>query len=222
MWHKFANSDWKTENILEHFEKTYSCEIVDNNILIHGAVAGVSRVPYFKYTLSITPYEDGKIDFTLKGNIRPTAYWLPRLGFEFTLPQDNAEFKYFGNGPYESYIDMCHAGKIGLYKSCADDEYINYARPQEHGNHTNTKMLQIGKLCFEGDCFDCNISSYNIENLIDAEHTDELFKDGKTHLRIDYKVSGLGSNSCGPDLDKKYCLCEKEIDFKFSVSPISK
>lgn len=220
MWHKFANSDWKTENILEHFEKTYSCEIVDGNILVHGAIAGVSRAPYFKYTLLITPYADGKLDFTLNGNIRPTAFWLPRLGFEFTLPQDNAEFKYFGNGPYESYIDMCHAGKIGLYESSADDEYIHYARPQEHGNHTNTKMLQIGKLCFEGDSFDCNVSSYNIENLIDAEHTDELFKDGKTHLRIDYKVSGLGSNSCGPELDKKYCLCEKEIDFKFSISPI--
>ena len=47
--------------------------------------------------------------------------------------------------------------------------------------------------------------------LLKAEHTDELVADGKTHLRIDYKVSGIGANSCGPELMNKYrlhCLSE--------------
>ena len=48
----------------------------------------------------------------------------------------------------------------------------------------------------------------------------ELVKDGKTHLRIDYKVSGLGSNSCGPALEEKYRLAEKEIKFAFAVKPV--
>ena len=56
--------------------------------------------------------------------------------------------------------------------------------------------------------------------LYQAKHTDELKKDGKTHLRIDYKVSGLGSNSCGPELPEKYRLAEKEIVFTFSVKPV--
>ena len=54
-------------------------------------------------------------------------------------------------------------------------------------------------------------------DLFRAEHTDELVKDGKTHLRIDYKVSGIGSNSCGPELEKQYRLDEKEIRFSFSI-----
>jgi len=56
--------------------------------------------------------------------------------------------------------------------------------------------------------------------LYKAEHTDELVKDGKTHLRIDYKVSGIGSNSCGPQLEKAYRLAEKEIAFGFCVKPV--
>ena len=115
---------------------------------------------------------------------------------------------------------MCHAGKVGMYNSSADKEYVNYARPQEHGNHTNVKMLKIGKLCFEGERFECKVSSYSAAVLTKAEHTDELIKDGNTHLRIDYKVSGIGSNSCGPELEKKFRLDEKDIAFAFSIKPM--
>ena len=52
-----------------------------------------------------------------------------------------------------------------------------------------------------------------------AEHTDELTADGLTHVRVDYKVSGLGSNSCGPELEEKYRLSEKQFRFAFSVRP---
>ena len=56
--------------------------------------------------------------------------------------------------------------------------------------------------------------------LTKAEHTNELIKDGQTHLRIDYKVSGLGSNSCGPQLAEEYRVNEKKIKFNFTIKPI--
>ena len=52
-------------------------------------------------------------------------------------------------------------------------------------------------------------------------YTDELISDEKTHVRVDYKVSGIGSNACGPKLDEKYQLCEKEIHFAFSIECIA-
>ena len=115
---------------------------------------------------------------------------------------------------------MCHAGRIGLFQSSASQEYVNYVRPQEHGNHTATKMLRIGKLQFLADTpFEINVSHYSTKALTDAEHTDELQADGMVHLRIDYKVSGLGSNSCGPQLEEKYRLNEKQIHFAFAMRP---
>ena len=68
--------------------------------------------------------------------------------------------------------------------------------------------------------FEFNVSNYSTLALDKAEHTDELVSDGKVHLRIDYKVSGIGSHSCGPGLLVKYQLKEKEIDFAFSVRPV--
>ena len=59
-----------------------------------------------------------------------------------------------------------------------------------------------------------------IDALFKAQHTDELVKDGKVHLRVDYKVSGIGSHSCGPALSNRHRLEEKEIDFAFTMKPI--
>ena len=53
-----------------------------------------------------------------------------------------------------------------------------------------------------------------------ANHTDELKSDGNVHLRIDYKDSGLGSNSCGPVLLEKYQFGDKQIVFEFKISPV--
>ncbi|MBQ8267005.1 MAG: glycoside hydrolase family 2 [Clostridia bacterium] len=211
---------WVGECYHTRFGKVYECDCTDNVITVKGSVAGVSRVPWIRYTLTVSVDILGKINLSLDGDIRENAYWLPRLGFEICLPQENANFKYFANGPYESYCDMCHAGYLGMFESNADSEYVNYIRPQEHGNHTNAKMLTIGKMCFEADNFDCNVSCYSTDALTKAEHTNELVKDGKTHLRIDYKVSGLGSNSCGPQLAEEYRLNEKKVNFNFTIKPV--
>lgn len=93
--------------------------------------------------------------------------------------------------------------------------------PQEHGNHFDTKMLQIGKLMFvSAETFEFSASKYSARDLYMAKHTDELRPDGKTHLRIDYKVAGLGSNSCGPELNKEYRISEKNICFNFKICPL--
>ena len=212
---------WQGENLDCAFTKVYECNINDGKIIVVGSLAGVSRTPLMKYTLVIEISKDGKIDLKLSGNIRKDAFWLPRLGFEFMLPESSNEFTYYGRGPIESYCDMQNWASVGLYESNTDNEYVNYVRPQEHGNHNDAKMLKIGKLLFTSDAgFEFNVSKYSTKALYKAEHTDELVSDGKTYLRVDYKVSGIGSNSCGPALEGKYRLDEKEIDFNFSVKPI--
>ena len=216
---RWANINiWMGENLDCAFTKVYDCQIQDGIIRLTGSLAGVSRSPLMKYVLNIEIFKNGKIDIHLAGDIRSDAFWLPRFGFEFLLPENSNEFTYYGRGPIENYCDMYHWAPMGLYSSNTDKEYVNYPRPQEHGNHSNTKMLKIGKLVFTSEKgFEFNVSKYSTKALYKASHTDELKADGKTHLRIDYKVSGVGSFSCGPSLLQEYKLDEKHIDFKFSV-----
>ncbi len=212
--------EWRGENLDKSFMKVYDCGIDKGAIVLHGSVSGISRSPLFKYTLRLEVGVDGTVRHELEGQVRPDAIWLPRLGWEIPLPGGHGEFDYYGVGPFESYRDMRHAGAPGLYHSSAEKEYVPYVRPQEHGNHTGVRMLRIGKLRFTADTeLEFSVSRYSTAALLKAEHTDELVSDGLTHLRLDYKVSGLGSNSCGPELEERYRLSEKEIHFAFTVSP---
>ncbi len=216
---KWAFMDiWQGENLDRLFSKIYSCSIEDGKIIVSGSLAGVSRAPFARYKLSVSIFENGKIDFALKTKIREGVIWLPRFGFDFTLPHSSKDFTYFGYGPFESYCDMHNGSKISMYESDTQKEYVPYVRPQEHGNHYAVKMLKIGNMTLKSENgFEFNASDYTTEALYKANHTDELEKDGLVHLRVDYKVSGLGSNSCGPALDKKFRLEEKEFDFGFSI-----
>ena len=208
------------ENLDCTFSKVYSCTVSDGKIAVTGSLAGVSRVPLLHYKLLVGISANGQITFSLDCKIRESAFWLPRLGFEFELPGEKNNFTYYGSGPIENYCDMHHWACVGLYESDTDKEYVKYVMPQEHGNHFATKMLKIGKLIFTSpDGFEFNASKYSSKALFRATHTDELVSDEKTHLRIDYKNSGLGSNSCGPELGEKYRLSEKSIKFGFTIYP---
>lgn len=208
------------ENMNILFSKVYSCGAEGNKITVTGALAGVARLPIFKYMAEYEFFKDGEIKVTLNGKVRENLeIFLPRLGFEFTSPCPNDSFTYFGMGEGENYCDMHHHVRMGMYKSSAQKEYVNYVMPQEHGNHTRAKLLKMGSgLTFFTDGeFEFNVSQYTKEALTEAMHTDELYKNGFTNIRIDYKVSGIGSGSCGPQILPKYCLTDKEIKFEFFI-----
>ena len=122
-------------------------------------------------------------------------------------------------GDGENYADLCRHAKMGMYESSADKEYVPYVMPQEHGNHTKTKLLKIkDALTFFTDGeFEFNVSHYSPEAIYKAKHTDELVKDGHTVVRIDYKNSGIGSGSCGPQLMEKYQFNDKRVNFSFYI-----
>ncbi len=211
-WYK-CKSPW-AEGFDKLFSKCYSCDLDGNRITVEGSLASVSRVPFLKYRVRYTFTADGYIKVELDGRVREDCIWLPRLGFEVRTPYENDKFSYFGMGDQENYCDMHYHAKVGLYKSDADSEYVNYIMPQEHGNHIKTKLLDMENgLVFSSDSgFEFNVSHYSAEELAFAMHTDELKKSPFTIIRIDYKSSGLGSNSCGPELMEKYRLNEKVID----------
>ena len=195
-------------NLNRPCEKNYSTdwEIKNNNIIIttSGNLSGISRYPFFRYQAVYTVYPSGKIKVKLNGTVPQDYIHLPRLGFEFVMPEDNEFIEYFGMGEHENYIDMCHHAKMGYYKSTVSEQYVPYVMPQEHGNHTNTKLLKVYNstghgLEFEGN-FEFNASHFTSYDLTNAMHTNKLKPRKETILRVDYKVGGVGSASCGPEL----------------------
>lgn len=214
-------NEWQGENLNKLFHKCYVFAAENGKLSLRGSLAGVSRRPFYQYDLEVSVDVNGKVALHMQGAVENDTFYLPRLGYEFAMPIKNATFCYFGFGPHESYCDMHHGSTVGLYESTAEREYVPYVRPQEHGNHFGTRMLEIGKLHFEADtAFEINVSQYSTSQLEKAEHTDELFPEGMTYVRVDHKVTGLGSNSCGPEAAEEYRLNEKNILWDIQIAPL--
>lgn len=217
---KLGHGDSRSgENLDRIFNNVHDVTCGGNVIKVQGSLAGVARAPFFKYVLTLSFYNEGKMHVGLEGNIRENAKWLQRLGFEFTTPEENEAFSYYGRGPLENYCDMHGHTTTSLFESTAKAEYVPYIKPQEHGNHTACKFLnQKNGLYFEADSvFEINVSQYSTQALTKATHWDDLESNHAVNIRIDYKDSGIGSHSCGPVLLEKYRLAEKEIEFGFTV-----
>ena len=209
---------WAEDRLDRTFHKVYDCTVEGNVITVKGSLAGVSRMPFVHYTAAYAFGADGTVSVTMDGNVdgRMASPYLPRLGFEFTLAAENDGFTYFGMGDGENYCDMCYHAKMGEYRSSAAAEYVPYIMPQEHGNHTRAKRLAMDcGLSVLGDRFEFNVSEYTAAALTAAGHWDELKKNGYTNLRVDYKVAGVGSNSCGPMLLPQYRLEKAPFHFDF-------
>lgn len=205
---------WEGENFNRLFTKVYEVKTEGKEVKVKGSLSGVSRMPFAQFEITYSLWEKG-LKTEIHAQVAERCIWLPRFGMEYFLPYESDHFTYFGMGELENYCDMSRSAHMGRFESSADKEYVNYIMPQEHGNHTKTKWLEIqDSLHFEGD-FEFNVSHYSADMLTAAMHIDELKKSDVTHVRIDYKVSGIGSNSCGPDLIEKYRLSEKEIRYAF-------
>lgn len=216
-WGLYQNN-WDSYNFNRLCDKVYSCQRRENQIEVEGSLAGISRAPFLRYRTVYTFGSDGRVEVSFHGDIRESCIYLPRLGFEFRLPKNDDKFRYYGRGDKENYIDMHYHTKTALFESRPSLEYVPYIRPQEHGNHTNTTLLDIGGMTVTANQpFEFAVSLYSPSALTAATHTEQLQEGEHLYVRVDYKVSGIGSHSCGPQLQEKYKLKEKKIDFVFTL-----
>lgn len=170
----------------------------------------------------------GEISLDVHVNVRENITFLPRFGLQLVMPKGTEEVEYFGNGPHENYIDKCQSVKKGKYLTTVDNMFENYLVPQENGSRCGSEWVIVSseqgmgiKFTSHSE-FSFNAAHYTPEDLTEAGHPYELKKRKETIVNIDYKMSGVGSNSCGPELLQKYRLDEKEFEFKLKIIPVFK
>lgn len=188
-----------------------SCEKTENGYVFKGAYGANCRIPVFYFTLSYTVVEGG-LEIGFEYETTDYANKLPRIGLEFGVDKALGDFSYVGYGPYESYVDKHVACEYGYYESTAKENYdINYVRPQESGSHYATKYMSIKNLfaVTAGEEFSFSVNPYTTQQLRDTAHAFELSNNDFVNVCLDIAMRGLGSHSCGPELDPKYEIPRK-------------
>jgi beta-galactosidase len=195
---------------------------------VKSSLGVYSRKPVMQVTGEWTIYGNGEIQAKVSGEVREGLPFLPRFGIQFTMPNGNEVVEYFGYGPHESYIDKHHSTRKSRYLTDVDAMFENYLKPQENGSHYNTDWAVISNaqgtgLLFTGmDHFSFQASHYTPLDIAGAAHPYELKKRKETIVTIDYGMSGVGSNSCGPKLLPQYQLSETGLDLQFRIKPVWK
>lgn len=174
-----------------------------------------------------TIYADGAVDVEIHAEKNPVFPFLPRFGLRLFLPKEMAKVTYCGIGPAESYIDKRRAGFHGVFHGEVKEMHEDYLRPQENSSHHDCDYVIVesdrASLTVAGaDTFAFNVSEYTQEELTAKAHNYELEKSPYTVLCVDYRQSGIGSGSCGPERLEKYRLNEEEMDFKVRLVPVKK
>ncbi|MBR2798662.1 MAG: DUF4981 domain-containing protein [Clostridia bacterium] len=167
---------------------------------------------------------NGKIEASIHIRQRPDSPALPRFGLRMRMPSEIGAVQYFGYGPYESYKDKHRASVKHLYHDTVDAMFVDYVRPQEGGSRWNCDYVclsgKLGGMEVTGEEFSFNVSRYTQEELESKAHSFELQPCGDTVFCLDYRQNGIGSNSCGPELNARYAM-PHEFTFDFTLQPIS-
>ena len=226
-----------------HFD-TRSVETTENagEVLVRGVLAANGRLPLFRVELRYQFTEAGvqvKIDALRNEALcsmnrssseyverdihqKDDVAFVLRFGMRFHLRKAFEKMQYLGFGPWECYIDLRNHCRLGLWQTTVSEQYEPYIMPQECGNHVDVQWLSLTdgseQVRFAGEKLECSALHYSIEQLDAAQHTYELQEENSTEVLVCYKNSGVGSNSCGPALDPKYQLNEREVHYTFSVS----
>ena len=185
-------------------------------IRVTSAIVSISRGRILTLDLVYTILADGQ--FSVKINAQRPAHlpFLPRFGLRFALSKSIGVAEYFGYGELESYIDKHHLAKLGVYRTTAEQNHTDYVKPQENGSHLGCEYVKFDRLYATADQpFSFNLSPYTAEELTAKTHCYDLVKSPYMIFNIDYKMSGIGSNSCGPNLKDEYRLNETEFEVEF-------
>ena len=188
------------------------------------SIAALTVSPFLRVEAQWAIDAQGRIDASLDCRRDGRFPWLPRFGVRLFLPKDFASVEYFGYGPYESYQDKHQASHLGVYAQAVDAMHEDYLKPQENSSHWGCRYVTLTDGAYSLTAssetpFSMNVSPYTQEELAEKKHNYELTKCGQTVFCLDYKMSGVGSNSCGPELLPQYRLEEEEFAFRFTLMP---
>ena len=164
--------------------------------------------------------DGNKLTVAVKYRLADFVQRLPRFGIEFSADEKFSEFSYVGFGPYESYSDKNLACEYGCYESDAESNFTHYVMPQETGSHYKSRYLGVkGLFSLTAEKpFSFSVLPYSTAEITEKKHDFELKKTGRTYICVDLAMRGVGSHSCGPELDAEHEIpreAENVFTFEF-------
>jgi len=210
---------------------SWSYSITKDNKVLVAATYNLPAVSS-KITLNYEFNSNGELCVKQQLNLDKTKEQpiLPRFGMEMILPKDFSSIRYYGKGPHENYIDRNYSSQVGIYNQTVSEQYYPYIRPQETGNKTEVRWLEVSndklKIKVTSDEFLATTALHFLNEDLDdglqkdQRHAAELKQRDLTSLKIDSKQMGVGGiDSWQAWPMEKYLLRDKAYQYQFKITP---
>lgn len=153
---------------------------------------------------------------------------LPKFGMHLQMPAGFKQVAWHGRGPHENYMDRNSSAYIDVYRGTVQEQYTPYVFPQENGNKTDVRWLQLtnekgrGFLIRGAQPLSMNVHHYAIEDFHEGVTHPHLipWKD-ITEVDIDFRQRGVGGdNSWGLPVHDEYRLLEDQYRYSYWIIPL--
>ena len=154
---------------------------------------------------------------------------VPRFGVTLTLDGSFDHVSWYGRGPHASYEDRKSGAFIDLYEGSVWDQYFPYDRPQENGNKTDVRWMELSS----GSCmakvsgkpvFSSSVYMFPNDDLAEPgtgkhqRHVSDVVRKDLVTWNIDLRQMGVGGdNSWGAFPHEQYLIPATKMNFSFRL-----
>ena len=181
------------------------------------------------------------IDYSFNPNQKALPN-IPRLGMYLSLNNQFTDLSWYGKGPQESYWDRKTGVKIGVYSGKVNEQFHVYSRPQETGNKTDIRWMQVASEAINlkvtsNQLLNCSVWPFTMTEIdfnseegaasasglvpVTKKHGADI-KIGKTvQWNIDHQQMGVGGDtSWGRQVHPEYTIAaDKSYTYSFTITP---
>ena len=238
-WRAPTDNDYGA-SLQRHFRTWHNPQMKVKEVrTIDNSVVATIEMPdqHAQLTLTYTLTKEGEIivNEQLATEKDAKVSELFRFGMALQMPIQYNQVEYYGRGPVETYADRKDSEFLGVYNNKVENEYYEYVRPQESGNHVDVRWFAVKDAQGRGLCFYSNAPMeasalpYTTAQLDDGMHKDkawghhsgDLIPSGMTSVHIQQRQIGLACvNSWGAWPLKQYRLPYQDYNFTFAIKPM--
>jgi beta-galactosidase len=220
-----AARQWRAAGLDRLQHRVTSIRALDDGIAVtvRSAPAGAD------YAMAATyRWTAGDDDLRLGFMVTPQGSWpcpLPRIGIRLSLPEHLQTVEWFGLGPGEAYPDSTEASRVGRFTARIDAMQTPYVFPQENGSRRQVREARMLDAAGRGlhitasPAVSLTVRRWTSEDLDSARHSCELRPRDRVFLNLDAAQHGLGSASCGPDVQPGYQLTARPASLALTFRP---
>lgn len=172
---------------------------------------------------------------SVTGSFEPQRDDLPdplRIGLSFQAPEHMSRIAWYGRGPHESYQDRKSSAALGIWSGALAQQHHDYMRPQETGNKTGVRWMEISPeqgtgLRVTGEQpLSVNALAFPYD-LLDRRkpgtwHSSDAAPGGPVSLLVDAVQAGVGGDDSWSPSGRahgKYRIPAQPMTFRFRIEP---